>query len=385
MAYWPGIAPVGIADGHGYYGMNFQPQSVESQVDPFRQVSVEMIACDVNPAKFASSIVQFDEARKIRCGFTDEIAMLLLNKQEWFERERLVSQLRSVEEASWHDKKMLIEQLLQLDAHQQKLQAIIEQDKAQEEEQLQRLREQEHTLGELQGRISQLEQANRDFLRDETATMETMRNENVINHKQLEQLQPQLAQLHNQLQHATHAEETAKSRLENSSKDLERLRRRIPCMFCGKNINGDAHPSDQALCPLVQQVECEQCGETMQVRHKVAHELTCGQKPVIGLEVKQVDDDPNGTVKVIALTPGGAAQEGGIEVGDIILKWDGQRVASKADFARVVVSCPIGAAVPVEVIRMQFVEGNHMPITEYLKVCIRGAKQRAPWTPPNSP
>eukprot|EP01004_Peranema_trichophorum_P003075 NODE_2086_length_1693_cov_579.422930_g1554_i1.p1 GENE.NODE_2086_length_1693_cov_579.422930_g1554_i1~~NODE_2086_length_1693_cov_579.422930_g1554_i1.p1 ORF type:complete len:484 (-),score=63.19 NODE_2086_length_1693_cov_579.422930_g1554_i1:241-1632(-) len=76
-------------------------------------------------------------------------------------------------------------------------------------------------------------------------------------------------------------------------------------------------------------------------------------RPLLGVEVIEVEHPSTQdlSVTVINVTPGGAAQEAGIKVGDIIARWDEIPITCKADFAQAVSNAAIGSQVILQVIR----------------------------------
>jgi hypothetical protein len=75
-------------------------------------------------------------------------------------------------------------------------------------------------------------------------------------------------------------------------------------------------------------------------------------RPVIGVEVLEVQDI-DGLIKlnVSGVTPGSAADEAGLRIGDIITRWDHFPIHTKADFARAVQDAHIGSAANILVER----------------------------------
>eukprot|EP00994_Dinema_validum_P004970 NODE_305_length_1931_cov_238.182784_g216_i0.p1 GENE.NODE_305_length_1931_cov_238.182784_g216_i0~~NODE_305_length_1931_cov_238.182784_g216_i0.p1 ORF type:complete len:554 (+),score=146.02 NODE_305_length_1931_cov_238.182784_g216_i0:62-1723(+) len=76
-------------------------------------------------------------------------------------------------------------------------------------------------------------------------------------------------------------------------------------------------------------------------------------RPILGLEVLEIAD-PAGAdlhVTVINVTQNSAAEEAGIKIGDIIIKWDEFPIACKDDFATALSHTPIGNTVVLQVLR----------------------------------
>ncbi|MEM1276020.1 MAG: DegQ family serine endoprotease [Pseudomonadota bacterium] len=79
----------------------------------------------------------------------------------------------------------------------------------------------------------------------------------------------------------------------------------------------------------------------------------------LGVRIQVVDEEMAEAVGleeakgalVADVTPGGPAQEGGIEAGDVILKFDGRDVEEMRDLPRMVAETPVGKAVRVVVFR----------------------------------
>jgi uncharacterized membrane protein YedE/YeeE len=75
-------------------------------------------------------------------------------------------------------------------------------------------------------------------------------------------------------------------------------------------------------------------------------------RPVIGVEVLEVQDI-DGVIRltVSGVTPGSAADEAGLRLGDIITRWDDFPIHTKADFARAVSDAHIGSTALLQVER----------------------------------
>jgi len=133
---------------------------------------------------------------------------------------------------------------------------------------------------------------------------------------------------------------------------------------------GFSVPSKTAL-PVIEQLR--QFGETrrgwlgvkiQQVTDEIADTLNL--KPARGALVAGVDDR-------------GPAKPGGIEAGDVIVKFDGKDIKEMRDLPRVVADTPVGKEVPVQVIR----KGQEVTKTVTLGRLEDGEKQAA-LTPPRS-
>ena len=79
----------------------------------------------------------------------------------------------------------------------------------------------------------------------------------------------------------------------------------------------------------------------------------------LGVRIQTVNDEladalgldrPEGAL-VAEVTPGGPAEAAGIEAGDVIVEFNGQRVQEMRDLPRIVADTPVDATVPVIVIR----------------------------------
>jgi serine protease Do len=67
---------------------------------------------------------------------------------------------------------------------------------------------------------------------------------------------------------------------------------------------------------------------------------------------------------VSQVAKGGPADKGGIETGDVIVEFDGKKVADMNDLPRVVASTPVGKTVPVKVLRGGNVVDREVKIAE---------------------
>jgi len=67
---------------------------------------------------------------------------------------------------------------------------------------------------------------------------------------------------------------------------------------------------------------------------------------------------------VSQVAKGGPAEKGGIETGDVIVEFDGKKVADMNDLPRVVASTPVGKTVPVKVLRGGNVVDREVKIAE---------------------
>ncbi|MEM9735373.1 MAG: DegQ family serine endoprotease [Pseudomonadota bacterium] len=87
----------------------------------------------------------------------------------------------------------------------------------------------------------------------------------------------------------------------------------------------------------------------------------------LGVRIQQVNDEmadalglPSASGALVAdVTPGGPAEAGGVEAGDVILKFDGKDVEEMRDLPRMVAETPVGKAVRVVVFR----RGKTQPVT----------------------
>jgi hypothetical protein len=98
-------------------------------------------------------------------------------------------------------------------------------------------------------------------------------------------------------------------------------------------------------------------------------------RPVIGVEVLEVQD-PDGQIRlnVSGVTPGSAADEAGLRIGDIITRWDNFQIHTKADFARAVQDAHIGSTALIQVERRAAtgLGGFSTGIQDFLRLTIRG-------------
>lgn len=93
-------------------------------------------------------------------------------------------------------------------------------------------------------------------------------------------------------------------------------------------------------------------------------------RPLLGVEVIEVEHPSTQdlSVTVINVTPGGAAQDAGIRIGDIIARWDEIPITCKADFAQAVTHAAIGSQVVLQLIR----QIGATTSVEFCKLTIRG-------------
>jgi len=97
-----------------------------------------------------------------------------------------------------------------------------------------------------------------------------------------------------------------------------------------------------------------------------------GLRPLLGVEVVEIEQPHTGelTVNVLSVTPGGACDEAGVRVGDIIARWNDMPIHSKADFAAAVRDSLIGSVVSLQVIRQNALGyGNTV---DFLRLVVRG-------------
>jgi len=96
-------------------------------------------------------------------------------------------------------------------------------------------------------------------------------------------------------------------------------------------------------------------------------------RPLLGVEVIEVEHPATRelSVTVINVTPGGAAEEAGLRVGDIISKWDEIPITCKADFAQAVNAAPIGSQVILQLIRQSQGVATTTSI-QYARLTVRG-------------
>jgi len=97
-----------------------------------------------------------------------------------------------------------------------------------------------------------------------------------------------------------------------------------------------------------------------------------GLRPLLGVEVVEIEQPHTGelTVNVLSVTPGGASDEAGVRVGDIIARWNDMPIHSKADFAAAVRDSLIGSVVSLQVIRQNALGyGNTV---DFLRLVVRG-------------
>jgi len=98
-------------------------------------------------------------------------------------------------------------------------------------------------------------------------------------------------------------------------------------------------------------------------------------RPVIGVEVLEVQGmDGQIRLSVSGVTPGSAADEAGLRIGDIITRWDDFPIHTKADFARAVQDAHIGSTALIQVERQAPTGlGGYMTgIQDFLRLTIRG-------------
>jgi putative serine protease PepD len=95
-------------------------------------------------------------------------------------------------------------------------------------------------------------------------------------------------------------------------------------------------------------------------------------RPVIGVEVLEVQDiDGRIRLNVSGVTPGSAADEAGLRVGDVITRWDDFPVFTKSDFARAVQDAHIGSTALLQVERSP-IAGYGFGAFDVLRLTIRG-------------
>jgi serine protease Do len=109
----------------------------------------------------------------------------------------------------------------------------------------------------------------------------------------------------------------------------------------------------------------------------------------LGVRIQQVTDEiaeslgikpPHGAL-VAGVDEKGPAKPGGIEPGDVIVKFDGQDIKEMRDLPRVVADTPVGKDVQVQIIR----KGHEETKTVKLGRLEDGEKQASLTTPPNTP
>jgi hypothetical protein len=95
-------------------------------------------------------------------------------------------------------------------------------------------------------------------------------------------------------------------------------------------------------------------------------------RPVLGVEVLEVQDmDGRIRLNVSGVTPGSAADQAGLRVGDIITRWDDFPIYTKADFARAVQDAHIGSTALLQVERAP-IAGYGFGALDTLPLTIRG-------------
>jgi putative serine protease PepD len=98
-------------------------------------------------------------------------------------------------------------------------------------------------------------------------------------------------------------------------------------------------------------------------------------RPVIGVEVLEVQDiDGRIRLNVSGVTPGSAADEAGLRIGDIITRWDDFPIHTKSDFARAVQDAHIGSTALLQVERRSptGLGGFNTAVLDILRLTIRG-------------
>jgi hypothetical protein len=99
---------------------------------------------------------------------------------------------------------------------------------------------------------------------------------------------------------------------------------------------------------------------------------TMPMRPVIGVEVLEVQDlDGRIRLNVSGVTPGSAADQAGLRIGDIITRWDDFPIFTKSDFARAVQDAHIGSTALLQVERAP-IAGYGFGALDTLPLVIRG-------------
>jgi predicted metalloprotease with PDZ domain len=88
-------------------------------------------------------------------------------------------------------------------------------------------------------------------------------------------------------------------------------------------------------------------GPNFQAEEMIEHPNSAPLRPYLGVEVM----DTGSEVVVKNILPGAGADEGGVQINDILLRWNGQPIGSRADFGLLVSQAEIGSIVKLQVER----------------------------------
>ena len=109
-----------------------------------------------------------------------------------------------------------------------------------------------------------------------------------------------------------------------------------------------AAPALAAGAEATTQEEREETERTVVRRFEIG-----GSRPGIGVSVRDVEEAGEGAegAVVTGVRADGPAEAGGIEAGDVVVEFDGERVRGARQLARLVEETPAGRAAPVRVLR----------------------------------
>jgi len=92
-------------------------------------------------------------------------------------------------------------------------------------------------------------------------------------------------------------------------------------------------------------------GNTRRIERKVVVLGDHGTGAFLGVTLEDLDDPGAHGVQVRSVEAESPAEEAGLETGDVVVRFDGERVRSAAQLARLVRETPAGRSVPIEVTR----------------------------------
>eukprot|EP01006_Ploeotia_vitrea_P030547 TRINITY_DN62935_c0_g2_i1.p1 TRINITY_DN62935_c0_g2~~TRINITY_DN62935_c0_g2_i1.p1 ORF type:complete len:688 (+),score=120.82 TRINITY_DN62935_c0_g2_i1:149-2065(+) len=402
-----------------------QPPTTPQAPSPVEMLDVDALLAGAGPIqpspKETSHRIKYKQEREKREALLAQIQSLLLDRNEWMAREQFVQELSAQERQDFVERERLLEGIAKYENALHKLKRVQQSTGEEEVRKSDALKEAEQQLKHYRPQVTEKEAAIMDqhkYFEDKIAALTDAIRQGK---QELKVVGSALAALQDQTASQSANEKNAKAALALASGEVDRLRKRIPVIYTAAHpaaghqhqISGPVPPAPSLLPGQMSPTATSEGGggdpiaqhfvpqptpmspptPTPHTASPVGHRSSSVEpnphhsfnstsnrekRPVIGIEVRQVQGPDGETVKVIALSPHGPAEQAGVLVGDLITKVDGREIHSKPDFAAAILGSSIGSVLPVELLRTRTSQSGRITYyKEFTKVVVRSAKPRA--------
>eukprot|EP01006_Ploeotia_vitrea_P000834 TRINITY_DN103742_c0_g1_i1.p1 TRINITY_DN103742_c0_g1~~TRINITY_DN103742_c0_g1_i1.p1 ORF type:complete len:555 (+),score=106.23 TRINITY_DN103742_c0_g1_i1:24-1688(+) len=257
-------------------------------------------------------------------------------------KQMLLMELRSAESEHCEEQDRLHDELSGLNVEVENLRTEVSQSKERINFQQSELQSNVDTISKLRKKMNELELEYREQQRTYEQRCQQLEDELNVTTQALTQTQKQIEQQEQELAGSRNTTTTAQHELRILNEEIQRLR----------------EAEDRWLKDLERSA----------------------MRPVVGIEVREqksqrADGSSPSTLVVAALAKGGAAEKAGVQVGDVITRFDKLEIHGKPDFAKAVLCSTIGGTVFIQVQRTSTLpNGKVTTSVDHIPLVVAGAR-----------